>query len=103
MNRSEVNEIKKQLTGDRMSLDRLSGCYVDFEKRKRVVFHKPFLQVPEEESWKYFAIFKAVLSGTVGKNLLPLEFPTGQEMTGGTQEFLLTLRNTGLKEDALVI
>ena len=102
MNRSEVNEIKKNLTGDRLSIDRICGCYVDYEKKKKVQFTKAFGQLSEEETFKYFEIFKHTLSGTIGKNLIPLEFPTDQEMTGGAQEFLLTLRNTGLGEDALV-
>lgn len=102
MNRAEVNEIKKNLTGDRLAIDRICGCYVDHEKNKLVEFHQDFGRVPEEESFKYYEIFKHTFSGTVGKNLINIEFPMDQEATGGTQEFLLTLRNTGLKEEALV-
>ena len=34
-----------------------------------------FLSLPEEEAFKYFDIFKKTLSGTVGKNILNMEFP----------------------------
>ncbi|MBQ3790857.1 MAG: DUF4317 domain-containing protein [Lachnospiraceae bacterium] len=102
MNRAEINEIKKNLTGDRLAIDRISGCYVDYEKNKKAEFHKAFGQLPEEESFKYYEIFKQTFAGTPGKNLISLEFPMDQEAPGGTQEFLLTLRNTGLKEEALV-
>lgn len=101
MNRAEVNEIKKNLTGDRMAIDRICGCYVDYEKKKKVEFTKAFGQLPEEETFKYFDIFKHTLAGTIGRNLIPLEFPTEEEMAGGCQEFLLTLRNSGLKDEAL--
>ena len=102
MNKAEINEIKKNLTSDRLSIDRISGCYVDYEKNKKAEFHKAFGQLPEEETFKYYEIFKQTFAGTPGKNLLSLEFPMDQEATGGTQEFLLTLRNSGLKEEALV-
>ncbi|MCR5675439.1 MAG: DUF4317 domain-containing protein [Lachnospiraceae bacterium] len=102
MNRAEINEIKKNLTGDRLSIDRICGCYVDYEKKKKVQFTKAFGQIPEEESFKYFEIFRSTLSGTIGRNLIPLEFPMDQEATGGAQEFLLTLRDTALKEEELV-
>ena len=52
-----------------------------------------FLSLPEEEIFKYLTIFKQTLSGTIGKNLINMEFPLEQEMPGGTQEFLLKLRN----------
>ena len=102
MNRSEINEIKKNIIGDRLSFDRLSGCYVDHEKRKKALFHKSFAELPEDETWKYFDIFRRTLSGSAGKNLLTLEFPIKEEETGGAQEFLLTLRDTSLKEEELV-
>ena len=42
------------------------------------------------------------LSGTVGKNILNMEFPIDAEMPGGTQEFLLKLRSSKLQDDMLL-
>ncbi len=52
--------------------------------------------------FKYFEIFKKTLSGTLGKNLLNMEFPTNQEADGGTQEFLMRLRASRLTDDELI-
>lgn len=52
--------------------------------------------------FKYFKIFRSTLSGTIGKNLLNMEFPLEQEAEGGTQEFLLKLRNSQLKDEELI-
>lgn len=60
------------------------------------------MSLPEEEAFKYFDIFKKTLSGTVGKNMLNLEFPLDAEMPGGTQEFLLKLRDSRLEDDMLL-
>ena len=61
-----------------------------------------FLSLPEEEAFKYFDIFKKTLSGTMGKNMLNMEFPIDQEMPGGTQEFLMKLKASKLEDDMLL-
>lgn len=61
-----------------------------------------FLSLPEEEMFKYFNIFRKTLSGSIGKNIINMEFPLDQEMEGGTQEFLLKLRDSELKSDELI-
>ena len=61
-----------------------------------------FLSQSEEECFKYFEIFRKSLSGTVGKNLINLEFPLDAEMEGGAQEFLMRLRDSRLKDDELL-
>ncbi len=102
MIKQEVNEIKRLYTPNRCSITRICGCYVDGEKNKKTEFKEAFLSLPEEEIFKYFELLRKTLSGTVGKNLLDLEFPLASEEEGGTQEFLLRLRGSGLKDDALL-
>lgn len=102
MNKKEISEIKKQFKPENCSLTRICGCYVDAEKNKKAILKEAFLALPEEESFKYFEIFRKALSGTIGKNLLNMDFPLQQEQPGGTQEFLLRLRNSQLKNDALI-
>lgn len=102
MNKKECNEIKKLFTPAGCAISRICGCYVDSEKNKKTELKEAFLSLPEEEAFKYFTIFRGALSGTVGKNLINMEFPLHAEMEGGTQEFLLKLRDSQLKDDALI-
>lgn len=102
MFKQEINEIKRLFTPSSCSITRICGCYVDGEKNKKTEFKEAFLSLPEEEIFKYFELFRKVLSGNIGKNLLNLEFPMNTEEEGGTQEFLLRLRNSKLKDDALL-
>lgn len=102
MNRKEVLEIRKQFSPANCAITRICGCYVDHEKNKRLQSKDAFLSLPEEEAFKYFDIFKKTLSGTIGRNLLNMEFPLQQEMPGGTQEFLIKLRNSKLEDDMLL-
>ena len=102
MNKAETLEIKKQFTPERCTIDHICACLVDHEKNKRLVFKKAFRQLPDEQMYKYLDIFQHTLAGTFGKNLISLEFPLDQEQPGGTQDFLLTLRNSQLQDDELV-
>mgnify|MGYP000099092525 CR=1 FL=1 len=102
MNKKEILEIRKQFTPANCAITRICGCYVDHEKTKKMESKEAFLSLPEEEEFKYFDLFKKTLSGTVGKNLLNLEFPLDAEMPGGSQEFLLKLRASKLEDDMLL-
>ncbi len=102
MTKQEISEIKKLLTQKNCSITRICGCYVDGEKNKKTELKQAFLALPEEEMFKYFEILRKTLSGTLGKNLLTLDFPLASEEEGGSQEFLLRLRDSKLKDDALL-
>lgn len=102
MFKTEINEIKKLFTLKKCSITRICGCYVDGEKNKKTELKEAFLSLPEEDMFKYFEIFRKTLSGTLGRNLVNMEFPLETEAAGGTQEFLLKLRNSKLKEDFLL-
>ena len=102
MNKKEVLEIRKQFTPANCAITRIAGCYVDHEKNKKMESKSAFFSLPEEEAFKYFDIFKKTLSGTMGKNMLNMEFPIDQEMPGGTQEFLMKLKASKLEDDMLL-
>ena len=113
MTKQDISEIKKLLTPKNCSITRICGCYVDGEKNKKTQFKQAFLALPEEEMFKYFEILRKNLSGTLGKNLLNLEFPLSAEWTedmAGAAEpsalnahgLLMQLRDSKLKDDALL-
>lgn len=102
MNKKEIAEIKKQFTPSNCSITRICGCYVDGEKEKKSQFKEAFLSLPEEEMFKYFDIFRKTLSGTLGKNLLNMDFSLDEEMTDGCHKFLLALKESRLTDDNLL-
>ncbi len=52
-------------------------------RNEKTELKEAFLSLPEEEMFKYFDIFKKTLSGTIGKNLINLDFPLEQELSDG--------------------
>ncbi len=102
MIKQEITELKKLLTQNNCSVTRICGCYVDGEKNKKAEFRQPFLALPEEEMFKYFEILRKCYSGSLGKNMLNLDFPLAAEETGGPHDLLLRLRDSKLKDDVLL-
>ncbi len=102
MNKLEISEIKRQFNIDRYTIDNICICYVGNEKEKKFITRDAFGSLPEEEMHKYLKFFKRALTGTVGKNLINLEFPLSEEMDGGKQEIFLELRDSRLDDDAVL-
>lgn len=102
MNKKEVLELKRRLKKDECTFTRMCGCYVDADHNKVVTIGETFLNLEEEEFYKYLDIAKKTLSGTLGNQLLELEFPTAEEAAGGKQQFLMGLRESKLKNDELL-
>ena len=102
MNKKEISEIKKTLNPEHSVITKICGCYVDGEKEIKCTSKDAFHFLSEEEAFKYFEIFRRTLSGTIGTNLLNIEFPMHEEAEGGKQEFLLKLRDSKLDDDELI-
>ena len=102
MNKKEVLELKRRLKKDQATFTQLVGCYVDCNHNKVCKFGGKFLTLEEEEYYKYLEIANKVLSGTVGNNLLDLEFPLQEEEVGGRQQILMALRESKLENEELL-
>ena len=101
MQKKEVLELKKRFTKNGCTFTKMAGCYIDADKNKVVNIHETFLNLEEEEFFKYLDIAKKTLSGTIHNNLLELEFPKEEEEPGGKQQFLMGLRESKLKNTEL--
>ena len=53
MNKKEVLEIRKQFSPKNCAITKICGCYVDYEKNKKMESKDAFLALPEEEAFKY--------------------------------------------------
>lgn len=102
MNKKDILELKRRFKKDACTFTRMCGCYVDADRNKVTTIGETFLNLEDEEFYKYLEITKKVLSGTIGNNILELEFPTAEEAPGGRQQFLMGLRESALKNDELL-
>ena len=74
MNKRDVLELKKRLTKKDCTFTKMSGCYVNSNKEIVLSFTEDFRDLREEEYYKYLDIASKILSGTIGNNLLELDF-----------------------------
>lgn len=102
MNKKEVLELKKRFKKDETTITRVCGCYVDGEKNIISRLNNRFLNLEDEDFFKYLEIAKKSLSGKLGNNLHNIEFSRAAEENGGNQQMLLALRDSDLlNEDML--
>ena len=97
MEKKEVMELKRRLKKETCTITKLAGCYVDSAKEKVCTFTEDFLNLEEDEFFKYLEIANKALSGTVGNNLIQLSFPNDEELEGGAQASLMALKKSGLE------
>nr|WP_315103835.1 DUF4317 domain-containing protein [uncultured Catonella sp.] len=102
MNKTEISEIRKLFKKDKYRIDSLAACYVGIEKEKTFVLKEALSSFSEEELIYHLSIFNKCLGGTLGKNLINMEFPLDAEFGEGQQKFLLNLRDSGLKEEKIL-
>jgi len=102
MNKKDILELKKRFKKESCTFTKVCGCYVDSEKNTVLKFRETFLNLPDEELFKYLEIAKKSLSGKIGNNLLELTFPLNENLENEKQQLLMMLSRSGLKEDALL-
>ena len=102
MDKKSINELRRRLKKDGCTFTKMCGCYIDDNKNKVTNLDEIFLNLEDEEYFKYLDIAKKVLSTNVGNNILELNFPLEEEKPGGHQQFLLGLKKSGLKDQGLL-
>lgn len=101
MDKRDIAELRKRFKKEACTISRMAGCYVDINRNKIVKLNENFLNLPDEEFYKYLELAKKTMAGTVGNNILEVEF-NPEELNSGKQQFLLGLRQSELKSEDLL-
>ncbi|WP_436513891.1 DUF4317 family protein [Clostridium thermobutyricum] len=102
MRKKDILELKKRFKKDQCTFSKMCGCYVNGEKNIILKFRETFLNLDEDEYFKYLEIAKKVLSGTIDNNILELKFPLNEDLINERQISLMQLKNSQLKDDNLL-
>ena len=73
MKKKDILELKRRLTKNNCTFSRICGCYVDVDKNIVTTFGETFLNLPDEEFYKYLNIAKGIFKGKLKDNMLNLE------------------------------
>ncbi|WRS27771.1 DUF4317 domain-containing protein [Oscillospiraceae bacterium MB08-C2-2] len=102
MNEKEISEIRRRFRPEKSNITNICGCYVNTSKEIVSEFNQSIALMTEDESEKFIAILKKTLSGTLNKNLLPIEFTTQQVVSGEEHKLLMSLRDSVLKDEEAI-
>lgn len=102
MNEKEIAEIRRRFRPDKSNIARIRGCYVNDQREIVSEFSQSLISMSQEESEELLAILKKSLSGTIGKNLIDIEFATQQVLEGEEHRLLMALKNSSLDDDNAV-
>jgi hypothetical protein len=102
MRKKDILELKRRFKKEQCTFTKMTGCYVTGEKHSILKFRESFLNLEEDDYFKYLEIASKVLSGTIGNNILELNFPLDEDFVNERQLSLMQLKNSQLKDDALL-
>ncbi len=99
MTDKDLREIRRRFRPDKNNITNIQGCIVNSQKNIVSRFSQPLATISTEESEKLLAIMKRSISGSLGTNLLTLNFSTKQVESSDEHGLLSTLRSSGLKDE----
>lgn len=99
--KGDVLELRRRLKKTECTVGRMCGCYVNSGKQVVLKFSESFSELEEDEFYKYLEIAKKTLSGSLGSNLLELEFDRS-ESAAEHQKYLLALKESKLGNEDLL-
>lgn len=99
MTEREVAELRRRFKADKCNITRVKGCYVNASREIVCTFDQPIIMLGQEEGEMLLTNLRKTLSGTLGKNLLDIEFDTAQVAYGEEHKLLMTLRNSRLEDE----
>ena len=102
MNEKEVGELRRRFRPEKNGITHIRGCYVNENREIVSQFNQPLGLMNQEESEMILGIIRRTLSGTLGKNLMDIEFATQQVVDGEEHKLLMTLKNSSLGDEEAV-
>ena len=105
MNKKDLGEIRRRLALGKCNINHVYGCYVNTNKEIISYIDVPLDITNQTVSEMFLALVKKATSGTLGKNLIDIDFTTDQ-VSGegkGASEYkkIMELRSKELKDESL--
>ena len=102
MNDREIAEIRRRLRPEKNNIGRIRGCCVNESHEIISEFNFNFGLISNDESEELLSLLRKTLSGSIGRNLLDIEFTNQQVTDSAEHELLSKLRNSSLSDDNAV-
>ena len=100
MNEKDLREIKRRFRPDKSNIPNIVGCFVNSSGQIISRFTQSILLSENDESEELLSVMKKTLSGSLGTNLVDIEFSTKDVLESEHHKLLIALRDTHLKDEA---
>ncbi len=94
-----ISEIRRRFKYEKNNITSILGCYVNERKEIISKFSKPLSMMHEEETDMFLSLLKKVLTGSVGKTLIDIEFSVNQVQESENHKLLMNIRASETKEE----
>lgn len=98
----EIAELRRRFRPEKSAISHVRGCYVNEKGEILSQFDQSLGVMTQDENERIFTVLRKTLSGTLGKNLLDIEFETAQVAHGEEHRLLMRLRDSALNDEEAV-
>ncbi|MDD6310980.1 MAG: DUF4317 domain-containing protein [Firmicutes bacterium] len=99
MNKKEISEIKRRFKFDYNAIGVIYGYYINSNKDIISSFDTSLGLMEQSETEIFLSVLKKTLSGTLGKNLIDIEFSTSDVENKEEHKMLMKLKDTCLRDE----
>lgn len=99
MTDKEFAEIKRRFRPDKNNITSVTGCYVSSTKDIVSTFKIPVTVLPDEQKEWLMKLMKKPITGSVGRNLMNIEFSADQVNEGEEHKLLSDIRESELEDE----
>ncbi len=100
MNEKEIAEIRRRFNPQKTNITSVHGCCVNEKREITAEFCQSLANLTQDETEALLSLLKKLLSGSVDRNLLDIEFSNEQVLHGEEHKRLLKLRDSSLSDEA---
>ena len=97
MTKKDILELKRRMKKEACTFTKLCGCYVDGNKNIILKINETFLNLKDEEFFKYLDIAKKALSGTIATIFWSLSLHLSEKARTACKAFCLEYVTVSLK------
>lgn len=102
MTDKEFAEIKRRFKPEKSNITNVRGCYVSAAKEILSHFKIPVTMLPDEQKEWLFKLLKKSISGSMGRNLMNIEFSSEQVESGEEHKLLSEIRESEFENEELL-
>ena len=92
MTDKEIAEIKKRFKPEKSNITKVRGCYVNTTKEIVSKFQIPVTVLPDEQKEWLFKILKKTITGSLGRNIMNIDFSVEQVENSDEHKLLMAIR-----------